>query len=345
MNQKISALKEKITSFFIKTKRDLTKNKKVAISILIVILIVLIALVIMLIPEKETNLSGNLSNLGFTVSSGKTTYYLGYKDGTTDGIYKIKGKETEKIIDDYGYYLNKYKNCIYYLDSNNDIIKITTNGKNREVLVKNVDTQAITVSKGYVFYFSNSNFYRVKTNGKDKKVILNKSIDSYQIIGNWIYYTYVDNGNFAIGKIKTNGEDNKKIDSNCGKAFWVNGNYIYYIYENINEENFALTYELYKMKKDGSKKEKIAEIDGIIDRSTVNFYKDFVYYVKRTEDGEDSIYRIKLNGEDEIKIVDIVGFSTRINVNDKWLYYPDESKNGDIEIFRINLTDNDKQSI
>ena len=339
MKDKFINLKNKIKSFFKKIIELLKVNKIIYISLIAVLAIVLVIVIILMTNNnKEDKINENLSNLGFSLNTNGFTYYLGYSKGIADGIYRIKGNKKEKISEDYGYYLNKSGKNIYYLDpTDNNIVKMKTNGKDKEIVIENVAEDVVTVQGNYIYYFANSYFYSAKTDGTNKKRISNKSIERYQIVGNTIYYSYRENGKYTIAKMNTDGEDVQKIDTECGKVFLVNGKYIYYIYENENPQNYTINYELYKIKVNGKSKNKITEIKGNVDASAVNFTKANVYYTKRNEDGTTGIYKIGLNGKDETKLVDLQGFTTKININNNYMYYPDLNENGETQMFRIKL--------
>ena len=307
MKEKFLNLKNKLVSFFMKVGSLVKTNKIVLISIVAIALLLIIAIIVLGTTKKTDNTIGNLKNLGFSVSNGEDIFYTGYSQGSMDGIYKINGKNKVKISNDYGYYLNLVGNYIYYIDAiDNNIMRMKLNGKDKEIIIENVDVALMTVKNGYIYYFDNSYFYRVKTNGENKQRISNKTLDNYQILGNTIYYSYLEDGNYSIYKMNLDGENNKKIQAECGKEFYIIGKNIYYIYEkNENNENNVKTYELYKINTNGKNKNKIADISGLVDLSTINFSKNGIYYAKRNELGELGIYKLKLNGQSETKIVDI----------------------------------------
>lgn len=345
MKEKLNNLKNKMISFFVDLKNKITpliiKNKK--ISILVLAIVIIVILFICMIPKKEIgNTSGNLENSGFSVGIEKWIYYFGYNQGSADGIYKIKGNKKEKIIDGYGIYLNKFGKYIYYLDAKEDsIVKIKTNGKSKEVIVKDVDKATVTVVDNWIYYFDNSCLCRIKINGENKKIISKKFIENYQIVGDWIYYSYMNDGNYVIAKMKTDGEDSSKIDTQAGKSFFVNGKNIYYIKQNYEENK----YELYKVKINGKDKKKIADINETIDLSVVNFEENAVYYVKKNENLESAIYKMDLKGKKEEKIVAIKGYATSINIQNEWIYYPDQDDEGNVQMFRIKTNGDNKQSL
>lgn len=345
-------LKNKIVSLFENIKNRIMpfimKNKLIASAIAVVLLVVILVAIISCSTKGTENTIGNLNNLGFSVKSGNWIYYLGYNEGNADGIYRVKenGNKKEKVSDSYGYYLNESGSYIYYLDSQeSNLVKIKKNGEDKEVIVTDVDYARITVSDNWIYYFKNSSLYRIKTNGENKQKISNKSIENYQVVGNWIYYSYYNDGEYIISKMKTNGEDINKIDSKAGKVFFVDGKTIYYINQEYNKESLTNTYKLYKIGTNGKNKEKIIDINGKVDVDTINFDGKYIYYAKINEENEFGIYKIKINGKNESKIVSIEGYSTSINIHQNWIYYPDQNDDGEIEIYRIKTNGKDKQSL
>ena len=325
----------------------LIKNKKTAI-ITIIILIAIILIVSILCNKTEIgNTSGNLNNLGFSVKKNGWIYYLGLKDNNTDGIYraKLNGEKQEKVTTDYGVSLNKSGKFIYYLDMSSDeysIAKIKTNGDGKETVIKGVDQGKITVIGDWIYYFKESNFYKAKTNGEDKQILSKKTITNYEVVDNWIYYSYNDEGKTTIAKMKTNGEDITKIDNDASKEFFVNKGKLYYIYEKYDEENFEYNYVIYQVKTNGKDKKEIASIGKNIEIENVNFDGNRLYYIKSNDNNVVSIYSIKLNGKDERKIVDIKGNYTMMNIHKGWIYYTDQNDNGDSQMFIVK-TNGEKQ--
>ena len=341
-------IEKKIVPIFDKIIEFIDKNKIATLISFVLIVALIFGITILVNSKKQVNSSSNLSNLGFSININGKIYYIGYNEGRNDGIYTFKGKNKQKISDEYGYYLNKSGRYIYYLDTtdmaNKRIVKMKTNGNDKQTVIENVDEEIVTVKDGYIYYFANAYFYRVKTNGENKKRITNKSIENYQIVGNSIYYSYKDNGKYTIAKMKTTGDDIVKIDDDCGGAFFVKGNNIYYIYEN-KAENGNAKFELYKIKTDGKNKKKVADIEGTIDVATINFINTDVFYAKKDQEGKYAIYKMSLNGKKETKVVDVEGYVTKINIHDNYIYYPDSNDNGDVIIYKVKTNGKNKQAI
>ncbi|MBQ3145199.1 MAG: DUF5050 domain-containing protein [Clostridia bacterium] len=340
MKEKMVSLKNKIVTY-------ITENKKSAIVVsitLIIIIGIIVSIVGGVTKNKSTN--GNLNNSGFTVKNRGWVYYLGFNEGQSDGIYKLKGNKNEKLVDDYALYLNESGKYIYYLDVGTEaIVKIKTNGRDKETIISEVDLEKIVLDGNWIYYFDESKLCRIKTNGKERQIVLEKSIDNYEIYEDWIYYSYRNNGKYVIAKISTNGKDNTKIDEDCGSTFFIKENYIYYIYENNNVEDNIFSYELHRIKKNGKKKEKITDLPKEMYIASINFNRDDIYYLKEVEGTNLAIHKMNLKDVEEKKVVDVDGYVTYINIVDNWIYYPDVNNNGNDGMYRIKTNGKEKQEL
>ena len=110
-------------------------------------------------------------------------------------------------------------------------------------------------------------------------------------------------------------------------------------------ENYEYKYELYKMKTNGKKIEKICDIAGGLDTYTVNFTEDAIYYAKAVKDEKMANYSIKLNGKDETKITEVNTYSNAINIVDKFMYYLNENEEGNVQVYRIRTNGQDNKAM
>lgn len=343
MKEKIMIIKKLLFKF-------LKENKLIAIISASAILLIVLAMITMPYLSKNNNtenLSSNLNNFGFATKKGDWTYYLGYDNNGTDGIYKIKkDRQTpEKISENYGLYLNTEGNYIYFYDIQNyNLVKMPLAGGELETIVEKINSIPINVDNDWIYYFKNYKFYRIKTNGKDEVQLSDEKIIAYQIEKDLIYYVYENDANkYSIAKMNTKGENVTEIDSDSGNIFKVEGNMIYYIYSNFDEENNIYTYDFYKIKTNGKSKEKIKSMDG--DISYANITSSGLYYLKADGDDKYSIYNTTLNGKEDKKVVDILGDRNPINVIDNYIYYIDNNAQDDMVIFRIKTNGQDKQEL
>ena len=341
MKEKLIGLKNMVINFY-------KENKKISLIVLAAILVIIMILIIGTGKEEYGNTSGNLRNQGIVARKGNKIYYLAFDEGTVDGIYQIKknGKNKEKVSSEYGYYLNVSGNYIYYVsEEKGQLVRAKLNGENNQVIAENVSTAPITVIDNLIYYFEGTNLYKIKTNGKNRTQLSNKAIENYQVVGKEIYYSYENNGKYVIAKMNLAGKNVTKIDEEAGREFFVTGNKIYFINEKYDMENYEYKYELYKMKTNAKKKEKVCDIAGGVDTHTINFTENTLYYAKTVKDENMAIYSIKLNGKNETKITEVNTYSNAINIVEKYMYYLDENEDGNIQVYKIKINGQDKQAM
>ena len=125
----------------------LISNKSLYLKILegLIIIIAIIVIGSCCKSTKYGNSSGNNNNFGIAVQDGKWIYYIEMDDDEPTGIFKVKenGKKTEKVIDGNIFGLNIIDNYIYCVEYNEDdaqynLIRVKTNGNNKETLAKDL---------------------------------------------------------------------------------------------------------------------------------------------------------------------------------------------------------------
>jgi len=298
-------MKEKIKIFKDYSLKFIKEKRNYCIMGAIAILVILAIISIFVIMSKDVEIySGNLINDGFAVTSGKWTYCI-----KQDGIYKVnlKGDKTEQISSGTISYLNlegKYLYFVEYTEGTYNLVKMKKSGKDKQNIIENIDKKMITVSDGWIYYLQDDTFYKIRTNGKDRIKVLDKDIETYQIEGNDIYYTYKDGIDCVIAKMKTNGEDIVELEKDCNPNFYVDGNKIYYIKEEYNAEKYEYEYALCKMKNNGKNKEEIVELPENIKQ--INMAENRIYYLTTEDYAKYELYKMKYNGKDQVKITETI---------------------------------------
>ena len=134
--------------------------------------------------------------------------------------------------------------------------------------------------------------------------------------GDVIYYsTFDESGNAHI--YMKDGNTTKSIFNGFGWSFALKDDYLYFS-GNLGT-SIDGTYNLFKMKADGSSYE-------VINTGycfNMNFYNDWLYYVKKGSDDVYSIYRSDLNGENETRIVTSNSYASVV-YEDKLYYLSNE---------------------
>lgn len=282
-------MKEKLIKEFEFVKQFINSNKALCMRIVAAIIIIIAVLVIASCfkGEKAGNSAGNAKNLGLAVQDGNWIYYVEVDDDEPVGICKVKnnGKKTEKVVDGNFYGLNIIDNYIYCLeydedDRQNNLIRIKTNGKNKEILARDIDEEQITAVDKWVYYYKNDYLYRVKLDGTDREKVSEKEIKYYQIDGNWIYYIYEKESSIYIAKMKLDGKDAQRIakagENENYEALCVKNGKIYYVVAK-RDDSYNYQYYLYKMNKNGKKQEKVCKIDKGIDYINMRRRQNILY--------------------------------------------------------------------
>lgn len=340
-NTKINAIFGKVVEFFNNNKR-----KCIIGIIAVVAIILLIAIISALTGGKAGNTPGNLQAGGFAADAGSWTYYVKLDDGDLDGIYKVKGTKTEEVTDAEGMYINVVGSKIYYAEADEDsyevnIVKMNSNGKDKETIVKDISECPVTVVDGWIYYAKDDNFYRIKTNGKDREKISSKDISSYQVEGNWIYYSYYDDGEYVIAKMKTDGEDNTRLSKEASSTFYVKGGTIYYIKSEYNDD-YEYEYTLCKMKTNGKNDEEVCELSS--DTNQVTMTEDGIYY-QLTEDHESyEIRKVDYKGKKDELIIE-TETSSPLNIVGNWIYFSDINDEDEEVMCRVKTNGKDKQEL
>lgn len=348
-------MKEKIMKGINYAKQIISANKSLCMKIIAVI-IVIIAIIVIASCFKGTeygNSTGNIQNAGLAAQDGSWIYYVAVDDDEPVGINRVKtnGKKIENVADGYMFCLSIVDNYIYCLEYDEDddqgnVVKIKTNGKDKEVLARDVSAAPISVADNWVYYYKNDKLYRVKTDGTEREKISDKEITYFQIDGNWIYYIYENDDAEYIAKMKLNGEDSQRLakadDSEYYGALHVKGGNIYYITTEYDEDYNSEHY-LYKMNKKGEKLEKVCTLEE--DIMDVNMQEDAIYYTVSEDYENYTIKSIKYNGKDETTIYEEEEEIEQINVVKDWIIYMAEDEDYDVIIKMVSKDGKEEQDL
>ena len=330
-------------------------RKKFLIIISIVLLVIIIITIIASIMLSQVigsagKVAGNLRNSGMVVRKGNKDYVssTSITDENTGekGLYTINSKNESKLIDknEYVRSINLYKGKLYYLGINRtdtgnyirQVVKIKPNGDNKQILVDDIETSsigsdALNVSDGWVYFLNaERNLERVKIDGSKRQPISSEIITFFQISGSRIYYTTNDD---EFKRMKKDGSEIEKIGNGI-ELFQVVSNDVYYI-SKADSKLMALSLK--------DKKERT-----VIERKikTFNIYDKTIYYAIN-ENEEQAIYKMKLSGKKNQKIVDLDSANVEIGIAGKWVYYTDLVENSPYyyTLYRIKNNGKDKQKV
>lgn len=298
--------------------------KKKRIIILLLTVVLLILTVVSCTPADDTQ----TSDLGrgfwpFKKHDGWIYY------SASDKLYKIKpnGDEKTEISDIEVMNFVIYEDRIYYTEDNEGVIySCKTDGSDQTFICEKQRTplpdRSLDVVDGWIYFINRFHtLYKIRTDGTDLTQLTDEWVWDFSIDGEWLYYSTLENNYFyQLYRMRTDGTHNTQLtQENCGAADFDAGTYyddwLYY----VDEPGTSI----YKVRFDGSDKEKITDRD----RFSSLFFKvigDWVYYVNGGENS--GLYKVKTDGSEHTKITDVIPDARFVDVWDNWLIYMDRSK-------------------
>ena len=361
---------EKVKSFFSKIGesfkgiidkvKGLGKKNKIILSVIcaVILILLVIGILVLIFSSNKLVSAGNMNNRGMVDSSGGKTYFVYYNSNVENeeefekrGLYEMSGKNTKLLVNgDDIRSVNAIGNWVYYVtispdDFHREVVKIRTNGKEKTVLVDDIEVDPqeddiscddMIVYKDKVYFIGTKNKLEViSKKGKDRKELGNEKVSSFQIVGDKIYFLTSD---YELKKMSLSGKDTEEVSPVNMISFQVVKNQIYYI--NMND-NY-----LKRMDLDGENDEVV--IEDIV--GAYNITNGKLYYQKQRDDeGNIAIYKRELNKEDDedTKVVDLKGEWTRICIDGNYIYYIDEIEDNFYyyTLFRVKTDGKDKEEI
>lgn len=176
----------------------------------------------------------------------------------------------------------------------------------------------LNVFEDWVYFLSLDDDYqlvRVATDGSVEEIVSDNSIYPYggmMIINGWIYYVHVDDGN-QIYKMSLDGAINERFIE--GSAMRINASKQGLVYILVNEKGNQLMISDYKSGEGAVLAEDVGQLTLVVD--------DWVYFNKASD--QDKLYRVKLDGSDEVKVNDLRVYA--LNENKGRLYFSDMDHN------------------
>ena len=225
--------------------------------------------------------------------------------GTIDNVvpawdYFGEDDLTEVLVNDIetitpgNYSLKVSSGWVYYINAENKLEAIKTNGKNRKQ-ISDEEIAKFQVYGKYIYYSTrDSDFRRMKIDGSHIENI-SSGIDNFQISGSYAYY--ISKANHHLVKIDLNENREEEAIAKYVRTFNIVNDTIYYVTQ-VNNNEVAM----YKVKTNGKKDEKIVDLQSV--NVYINVIGDWIYYTDYTEDSiyYYSIYKIRTNGKDKQKV-------------------------------------------
>ncbi|SHH90990.1 DUF5050 domain-containing protein [Clostridium grantii] len=207
----------------------------------------------------------------------------------------------------------------------------------------------IIAEKGDWIYYSNVSdnmrLYKKKKDGSEQAILSERTAYFVNVVGQWVYF-YAgfgdkETGEPGIYRVKSDGTQEEIIiseglDENINHLVVI-GQYIYYSSMEFDLSDGAVEHRvseqsgdsLYKIKVDGSSKEKI------LDKTLGKFliYGDSVYYSSKESNNYNDLYKKSLAGGAATKIIS--GITSEFLIEDKYIYFKDSEGFGNL--YRKNI--------
>lgn len=255
----------------------------------------------------------------------------------TDGTNKVQmvneNIENLKVIEEYIYYVNYSTKTLSRINMYSNQYQKLTNDKIQYFF---------TVDKDWIYYSNGSDgskLYKIKMDGTNRTKLNDQMTYEINIIDSYIYYSTRDSKNIgSFFKIKTDGSDKQALSSNSlASQLKVIGEWIYFV-ENTDPGSHASPVSKSRISKLKIGTSQIIPVTSIIDNQvTIMDIKDnwITYY--NYSDGYEKIYKIKIDGTENTKIVSLNGF---MYIRDGWVYYRNYQDDGLIYKMRLDATEN-----
>lgn len=190
--------------------------------------------------EQMGNTWGNIANNGYVASEGEWQYISLYDAG----IFKMKsdGSSKTKLFDKAGAFLNAANGWLYFSNS---------------------------------YYAADSDMqklFKIKADGSSKTKLTDHKVSYVNLAGEWLYYIDITDGGKPY-RININGSGNQKISEDAVTGLFVDKGWIYYTsydyaYTDLSTSNGndeELVENEYRIKKDGTVKQRIDKTGVITD--------------------------------------------------------------------------------
>jgi hypothetical protein len=277
-----------------------------------------------------------------------------YKYITGDGV------NDQKV---YGIY---YLTAGYTYEPNYSLNYIASDGFDDKTVAENVNLSSVLTTQEYIYGIKNNGLYSIKKSSpKDLELILEKNVSKFAIKendiyvitadtkkvikinalnlekkefnienvselivdDNYIFVAVINSNSKRIDRYDRNGDNGLQITKNSNVSYMIDSkDRLYYV--NKGDSN-----KIYYANKDGSKEEKLADINCVADTGSIkqiNGYMymfvsgDYLYYVNKSD--SDSLWRININDK---KTEKVISMSVELLQNvDNTVFYRAKNENG-----------------
>lgn len=271
------------------------------------------------------NSINNIQNGGYMAREGDYIYYADI-DGTIIYRSSVKRLNGSRVYEADGRVngINVLGKHIYFVENNDGVlslIKISIDGKERQVLERNIE-DAIYVRKDGIYYAKstsndNYNIMKMDLDGHNKEEVLSDLKYYFFVLdGDYLYY---DDDADLVYNLKTKESKESKVRT-YGNAIIVNGR-IFQIHKYETGVWEAPIEKTYITEVVGDTEKRLDNTVRVHDFGVIN---NKIYYTKSTEDLEGyEIHMCNLDGTDDKLLIDYENASNYFDIGDDYVYYFD----------------------
>ena len=297
--------------------------------------------------SKEGNSIANIRNYGYMAEKGNKIYFVAPDEkGENMCIYKINknGKNKEILLTNQWdiLSLNVIGNNLYFIaiedtnveneeDSvNNKIYKMKLDGSELEIINDNEfhnDSYEFYAVDNKIYYIGeDTNIYSMDLNGKNKKVLNSDETGFLGVTDKYIIFNVQEKDEEANEKtitysMKLDGTERKAITGERLYSVNVIGDELFY----VNEEK-----HIYKANLVTGENTKISDTAAY----NMNVSGNYIYFMNYCDEEYNiAIYKMKLDGTNEEKLLQLDNYSTFLDVvGNKVMYMDNNDEKGVINI-------------
>jgi len=285
-------------------------------------------------PVQNTKIIGDGRQIAVV---GEWIYYRNVRDNYKLYKKRADGTGEKKVLDVScdGFFL--IGNSVFYNLKSAPLKKylIDMDGENNRLISDDINSMKADGDWFYCQNLSKRGLYRMKPDGTQKTQITDFHLTSYDIEGDWIYYTRMVNGgatgtvDYALYKIKIDGSGNQKLFDRvnnggwCSMVFCVSDDWIYY----DEHDAYLSRTQPARVKIDSRSSVKLSDKTGVYDAQILG---NTLFFIDANSGHK--MFSVKVDGSNERLVTDYK--ATRFSVFNDYIY---------CEGYKIEISTGEKQ--
>src|SRR5690625_518097 len=286
-------------------------------------------------PYQTGNNPLNIRQFGFVAQDNEWLYYIDAQNN--HNISRTDGDVKETYDNTYARGLNLDGDYIYFASHSSDfegssgLYRVSIDNPQDVEKIHKHHTNSPIIINDYIFYTiqddnrENNGLYRSKVDGTEQVQLVEGMINALQWADGWLYYAIPSGA--KVLKIKPDGDDKTEITTDnevkiSATNFLVFDDWIYFENEDrLFNSRFGdqSTFNIYRMKLDGSKLQDLAE--GKLE--TYDETSNYIYFSSEKFDGGDTLYSMNPDGSNKVQLYQGDKEWNWINIAEDCLYLLD----------------------